>query len=186
MAALIRVRDVLIFVGLMWGIFFLNWAFSGYLNTYGLIPRRIDGLPGIVLSPFLHANYVHLISNTVPLLVMGSFVALEGKWRFWIVAISIAIIGGVLVWLTGRGYNHIGASGVVYGLFAYVLGRAWWQRNFVSILLAIVVLALYSGIISTLFVFQSGISFEGHLFGFLSGGLVAYWSWGNKKSVKAG
>ncbi|MEH6630360.1 MAG: rhomboid family intramembrane serine protease [Halopseudomonas aestusnigri] len=181
MTALVRVRDVIIFVGLMWGIFFLNWAFSGSLNNYGLLPRSVYGLPGIITSPFLHADYSHIISNSIPILIMGSFVALEGKWRFWIVTGAIGLIGGGLVWLVGRYSMHIGASGVVYGLFAYVLGRAWWQRNFASILLAVVVLVLYSGYIASLFIPRTGISFEGHLFGFLSGGLVAYVSWKREK-----
>ncbi|OUS12608.1 hypothetical protein A9Q97_05820 [Rhodospirillales bacterium 47_12_T64] len=181
MNALLRVRDVLIFVGLMWAVFFLNWAVSGSLNNYGLLPRSIHGLLGIITSPFLHAGYVHIISNTIPILIMGSFVALEGKGRFWVVAGAIAVIGGGLVWLAGRYSMHIGASGVVYGLFAYVLGRAWWQRNFASILLAVVVLVLYSGYIFSLFIPRAGISFEGHLFGFLSGGLVAYISWKRQK-----
>ena len=181
MASLNRLRDVFVFLGLMWGVFGLNWVLSGSLTAYGILPRHIEGLPGIIISPFLHANYLHLISNSIPLLVIGGFVALEGHRRFWTVTILTALLGGGLVWLFGRGYTHIGASGIVYGLFAYLLARAWWKRNFVSIVVAVIVLALYSGIILTLFIPRAGISFEGHLFGFVAGGFVAFCSWRYRK-----
>ncbi len=173
-----RFRDVFIFVGSLWVVFALNWVLSGALFQYGLVPRHAETLPGILVSPFLHAGYVHLISNSVPLLILGCLVSLERRGdrrgQFRSVCLAIILFSGGLVWCFGRTALHIGASGIVYGLLGYLLGSAWWRRDFRSIIIAIFVLALYSGLISGLFIPMRGVSFEAHLFGFLSGGLIAY------------
>ena len=185
MSFLNRFRDVFVFVGSLWAVFALNWMLSGALYQYGLVPRNIGALPGILVSPFLHAGYVHLISNSVPLLILGCLVSLETRGgrrgQFRSICLALILFSGGLVWCFGREALHIGASGIVYGLLGYLLGSAWWRRDFRSIIIAVFVLALYSGLISGLFIPMRGVSFEAHLFGFLSGGLIAYISCRTKK-----
>ncbi|MCZ4280767.1 rhomboid family intramembrane serine protease [Kiloniella laminariae] len=171
---LLRLKDVIIFAGIMWIAHFTNWMLDGKFWSYGVAPRSVDHLSGIVFSPFIHGDYIHLISNTVPLLIFGGLISQEAKWRFWQVSVTLIFLSGGLLWLVGFDGIHFGASGVVFGLFSYLLGRAWWRRDFLSILAAVIVLALYSGLISSLFVIKEGISWEGHLVGFLAGGIVAY------------
>ncbi|KKJ76336.1 hypothetical protein WH95_14075 [Kiloniella litopenaei] len=185
MSFLNRFRDVFLFVGSLWVVFALNWALSGALYQYGLVPRHVETLPGILVTPFLHADYLHLLSNSIPLLILGCLVSLERRGdrrdQFRSICLALILFSGGLVWCFGRTALHIGASGVVYGLLGYLLGSAWWRRDFRSIIIAIFVLALYSGLISGLFIPMRGVSFEAHLFGFLSGGLIAYISCRTKK-----
>ncbi len=142
------------------------------LQSNGIHPRELDGLDGILWAPFLHGGYRHLISNSVPFLVLGFLVALRG-FRYWLtVTAAVLVVGGGLTWLLAGGSNHIGASGIVFGYFGALMGAAFYDRRARIIAPALVALLLYSGMVAGL-VPQEGISWEGHLFGLVAGVLAA-------------
>ncbi|NET59509.1 MAG: rhomboid family intramembrane serine protease [Symploca sp. SIO2E6] len=161
-------------VVLMWVLEIVDvLVFRQGLNIYGIIPREIIGLRGILFAPFLHGGFAHLISNTIPFLILGWFVMLPGTSKFFIVTPIIMLVSGIGVWLFGSSGVHIGASGVVFGYLGFLLARGFFERNFPSILLSLVVGSLYGGLIWGVLPTQSGVSWEGHLFGFVGGVLAA-------------
>ena len=114
-----EITGVVVFVGTIWGGFFASWFFPA-LDNYGVVPRRLIGLVGIPAMPFLHANLQHILSNTVPLFVL--LVLLAGsRAESWEVVALIVFLGGFLLWLCGREAVHIGASGLIAGLGAFLI-----------------------------------------------------------------
>ena len=146
--------------------------YRGQLDRYGIYPRYIPGLRGIIWSPFLHGDFTHLIANTAPFLILGWLVMLqETADFFWVSAIAM-VVGGTGVWLFGAPAFHIGASGVIFGYLGFLLSRGFFERNLPSIVLSLVVGFVYGGLIWGVLPGQPGVSWEGHLFGFI-GGVVA-------------
>lgn len=146
---------------------------TGYsLMAFGLIPRTMQGLFGILTSPFLHASFTHLSANLIAFVILGSLVIIEGVNRFIAVSAIVILLGGLLVWLFGFSGVHVGASGWVFGLWAYLLSRAWFHRSWGNLLTAAVVALLYGGLVVG-FLPRQGVSFEGHLFGALAGFIAA-------------
>jgi membrane associated rhomboid family serine protease len=150
----------------------LNVATGYSLNAFGLVPRTLLGLAGIITSPFLHSSFAHLSTNLIAFLILGTLVIVEGRNRFMAVSAIIILLGGSLVWLFGFRGVHIGASGWVFGLWAYLLARAWFQRSWSNLITASVVVPLYGGLIFG-FLPRQGISFEGHVFGAIAGFIAA-------------
>lgn len=164
-----------VFVSSFWIIEFVDlFFFRGWLDRFGIAPHQLIGLRGILFAPFLHGNLPHLIANTVPFLILGWLVMLQETSDFWIVTMITMIVGGLGVWLfAAPGSLHIGASGLIFGYLGFLLLRGYFQRNFASILLSIVVGVVYGGLIWGVLPTQPGISWQGHLFGFLGGVLAA-------------
>lgn len=156
-------------VAAMWLLEFVDIALGGRLNYLDIYPRSTIGLRGILLAPFLHLNFQHLISNTIPFVVMGWFVMLRGIPEFFKVSVIVALASGIGTWLFGSAGLHIGASGVVFGYFGFLLSRAYFERSSLSIALSLAVGLLYGGLIWGVLPGRFGISWEGHLFGFLGG-----------------
>lgn len=156
----------------MWGIEVADSVvLDEALQRNGLRPRRLDGLDGIAWAPFLHSDYGHVASNSVPLLVLGGLVAARGR-RYWgWVTCAAILLGGGLTWLLAGDGIHIGASGVVFGYFGAILGAAIFERRIRALGAALIALGFYSSLIAGL-VPQEAISWEGHLFG-LVGGVIA-------------
>jgi membrane associated rhomboid family serine protease len=143
------------------------------LDEYGIEPRETDGLIGIVAAPFLHADFGHLISNTVPFIIMGVLIALGGAVRVLAVTAIVGLVSGFGVWLIApENTNHIGASGIVFGYGTYLMTRGFYNRSAVEILVGIVVAALFGTSLLAGLAPQQGISWQGHLFGAI-GGVVA-------------
>ena len=141
----------------------------------GIHPHHIDGLDGIVFAPFLHAGFGHLLSNTVPFLVLGVVIALSGLRRVILVTVIVAVIAGLGVWLFApSGTDHIGASGVVFGYAAYLIARGLFSRSGLHLVTGAVVVAVWGGTLLSDLVPRDGISWQGHLFGAV-GGVVAAW-----------
>ena len=163
-----------VFAAVIWVVEIVDWAIGHRLDQYGIVPRTRDGLVGIAFSPFLHASWGHVVLNTVPLLFMGALIAFEGQRRFLTVTLIVALVGGALVWVFGRNAIHIGASGVVFGYFGYLVARAWYQRSLVAVLVAILVVGTYGTVILGILPSVPGVSWEAHLFGLLSGVLSAW------------
>ena len=146
----------------------------GSLDALGIRPRSIDGLWGIVFAPFLHGGLRHLLANTIPFVVLGWLVMVRRTSDFFAVSVVAILLGGLGVWLFGAPRTiHIGASGLIFGYLGYLLLRGYFERSVVAILLAIFVGVLYGGALWGLLPGQRGISWEGHLFGFLGGGGAA-------------
>ena len=162
------------FVALLWIVHLvqvLTFDFGGF----GLFPRAVFGLRGIVLAPLIHADWQHLISNSAPLLFLGSIIVVFYRRVAWRSMLMIYLLTGLAVWLFGRTVYHIGASGVVYGLLSFVFWSGIFRRNIKSIVLALIVLFLYSGLFLGILPNQPGISWESHLLGALMGIFTAYW-----------
>ena len=159
-------------MALMWGIEIVDTLLlDERLQLYGLRPRETEGLDGILWAPFLHSDFGHIASNTVPFLALGGLVAVRGmRYWGWVTAITI-VVGGGATWLLGGSGLHIGASGVVFGYFGAILGAAVFERRVRALGAALIALGFYSSLIAGL-VPQPQISWEGHLFG-LVGGVIA-------------
>lgn len=158
----------------MWLLELIDWILPGTpLDYYGIRPRVIGALVGIIFAPFLHGGFGHLLANSVPLLVLGLLVTARRSDDFPLVFAHAAFIGGVGTWLFGAPNSiHIGASGIVFGLFAFLIARGFFERSVSAVLLSVVAAVLYGGMLWSLIPVQSGVSWSGHLFGFI-GGVVA-------------
>jgi len=143
----------------------VNGSMDHQLNAWGILPRTVHGLAGIPLSPFLHGSFSHVISNAVTFLGLGGLVGLRGRQVLFRVSLIVILIGGAGVWAFGRSATHIGASGLVFGYFGYLVARGWYERRFGPILVAIGVIILYGGLIVGVFPTQGLVSWEAHLFG---------------------
>lgn len=173
-------------VGIMWAVFLLNALLGDRLvRTLGIAPRRLDGLDGVLFGPFLHGGVEHLASNSFPLLVLGFLAFLEGARRF-VAAIGICwLVSGLGTWVFGGGLT-IGASGVVFGLFTYLITRGFYNRDWKQLLLAVVLFVAYGSILwGILPTVGSNVSWQAHLFGAL-GGVLAAFLLQRKRSVPVG
>jgi membrane associated rhomboid family serine protease len=152
---------------------FLVW--QGGLDAYGIRPRTWQGLGHVLTAPFFHAGFSHLAANTLPLIILGWLVMVRRTSDFVVVALVAGLVSGLGIWLLGGARTiHLGASGVIFGFLGYLLARAYFERSVSALLLAVVALALYSGLLWGVLPWQPGVSWLGHLFGLLGGGLAAY------------
>jgi membrane associated rhomboid family serine protease len=167
------VRLVVAMAAVMWALEIVDVVTDDRLDRLGIEPRETDGLIGIVMAPFLHAGFDHLISNTVPFLAMGCAIALKGAARVAVVTAIVALIGGLGTWLVGpENTNHIGASGIVFGYASYLVSRGFFDRDLLELAIGAVVVAVWGGALLGGLLPQDGISWQGHLFGGI-GGLAA-------------
>ena len=157
----------------IWAVELVNLALGHRLNVMGIHPRAVAGLPGIVLFPFLHNGIDHVLLNTIPLVILGALVILHGPRVFVEVSVVIILVSGIGVWLFGRSGYHVGASGLIFGYFGFLVGRAWHERSISSILIAVITIVLYGGILWGILPTRTGISWEAHVFGLLAGILAA-------------
>lgn len=157
----------------MWGIEIVDTAvLDDRLQANGILPRRTEGLDGIAFAPFLHSDFGHVTSNSLPLLVLGGLVAVRGM-RYWAwVTATVTVVGGALTWALAGFGNHIGASGVVFGYFGALLAAAVVERRLQALASALLVIMFYGGLVAGI-VPQDSISWEGHLFGMLGGVIAA-------------
>jgi membrane associated rhomboid family serine protease len=154
-----------------WVVQFLNAADEYRLDRFGVRPREVDGLWGVVTMPFLHASYNHLLSNTVPLVLIGWVLLLSGI-RVWATVTAIVVLGGgALTWLVGPANTLIvGASAMIFGWLGYLLARAYFSRRLKWIIVAILVLVFFGTLLIGLFpTLHSGISWQAHVCGFAAG-----------------
>jgi membrane associated rhomboid family serine protease len=164
---------ILGFVITIWLIELVNSQMDYRLNVFGIVPRTSYGLIGIPLSPFLHFGLNHLVSNTIIFLGLSGLIAFRGSRTLLSVSVFIILVGGLGVWAFGRPATHIGASGLVFGYFGYLVARGWYERRPGSILIAIIVIVLYGGLIVGVLPAPGFVSWEAHLFGLIAGVLAA-------------
>ncbi len=170
-----RVVPVFILAGLMWLLEIIDAILPADLDQYGIESREADGLTGVVAAPFLHADFAHLMANTVPFLILGCLVALRFG-RFWAITATIAVGSGIGVWLVGPANTiTVGASGVVFGYLTFLLAAGVLTRNWVDVLIGLGVLFLYGGLLVGALPFGvgPGVSWQAHLMGGISGVLAA-------------
>ncbi len=174
-----RLRNSLYWPGLMvvvlWVIQLVNVLLGGMLGRLGVFPRDPEGLIGIVTSPLIHGDWGHLMSNTPPLFVLAALLFFFYPRVATTSFFMIYLLTGVTLWLFGRPVYHIGASGVIYGLVAFIAWNGLFRRNLKAIALALVVVFYYGGMFLGILPGQPGISWEGHLFGALAGIFTAYY-----------
>jgi len=153
----------------MWLAFFLEYLYGWPLSNLGIQPRTIIGFVGIIIAPLIHGNLSHLVSNTVPLIFLGStlfffYPRIAGKVFF-----RAFFWTNILVWLFARPANHIGASGVVYGLAFFLIFFGLFRRDFLSILISVLTLLLYGGVFYGVLPTDARVSWESHFAGALVG-----------------
>jgi membrane associated rhomboid family serine protease len=163
------------FAGLLWLVQIVNaFVFGGALSAYGVQPRTIAGLWGILFAPFLHASFAHLIANTVPLLVLGWLVMLRKKRDLFTVSALAALVGGLGTWLIGPALSvEVGASVLIFGYLGYLLLRGVFERRLWPIVGSVLVFFFYGGALFGVLPGAAGISWQAHLFGLLGGILAA-------------
>ena len=145
----------------------------GALGRLGIRPRTNIGLLGILFAPFLHGSWSHLLGNLTTFFILGWFVMLGGTQEFYTVTIFTALIGGFGVWLFGRPGPHSGASGLIFGYLGFLLVNGYFESDSLAIVLSTLVGFCYGQLLWLVFPIRERMSWEGHLFGFLSGVLVA-------------
>lgn len=161
-------------VSSLWATFGVNTLLGGGLLQFGIVPRTTNGLLGILAAPFLHANLNHLLANTVPFLLFGWLVMLRDRRHFLPVALYSMLGAGLLAWLLGApGSVHVGASGVVFGFLGFLLLSGWYARSFASIAISVLVAVVWGGTIAGVLPGTPGVSWQGHLGGFIGGVLAA-------------
>lgn len=174
-----RFASPIALLALMWAVQLADSILPGSFTGFGLRSWDLPGLGGIVLGPLLHSGWSHLIANSVPLLVLGVLVAIEGAGRFWFVTAVVAVVGGVGTWIVNApGTLTVGASGLVFGYFAYIVVRVLSPRplahRIAHFLIAVLVIVLYGGaIVSGILQAGAGISWQAHLFGAIGGATAA-------------
>jgi membrane associated rhomboid family serine protease len=172
-----NIRTVLTICLILFGIEILNIFTGRYLNQFGLIPRNSSALYGIIFSPFLHASLWHFLSNITPLAVFSFFMLQHGSTRFILVTISCIFTTGALVWIFGRTATHVGASGLVYAYFGYLLLAGILSREIKLVLISLFIGFIYGGLMFRILPGAIYISWESHLFGFVSGlGCALLWA----------
>jgi len=164
-----------VLAAIMWIVELFDQISGDDLDQYGIQPRDVDSLPGIVAAPFLHAGFDHLIGNTIPFLILGAIIALGGATRVLLTTAIIILVAGLGTWLIGPAHSvHVGASGVVFGYAGYVIARGVFSRSLLELAIGALVVVLYSSTLLSALVPTQGISWQSHLFGGI-GGVLAAW-----------
>ncbi len=169
-----ELRGIVLFIGVIWAVFFTSLLFPT-LDSFGIVPRTLLGLVGISTAPFLHANFYHLLGNTIPLFFLLALLA-GSKARSFAIVLEIVLLGGLLLWAFGRSANHIGASGLIFGLITFWILSGILEQRIVPLIVAAVVGFSYGGTLlwGVLPTVGPQISWDGHLCGAIAGGVVAY------------
>ena len=165
---------LIVFIGVILVVEVVNGLLDHSLNAFGLVPRTANGLVGVPLSPFLHGSFAHVQSNAVALLALGCLAVMRGGSRFPWVCLIIIVAGGLGLWVVGRPATHVGASGLVFGLFGYLVVKGFLDRSILSVLAAAVVCGVFGWtMLSGVLPISGFVSWEGHLCGLAAGVMAA-------------
>lgn len=168
------IRIVIALVSVLWIVQFVQFFGLYDFSSYGNWPKHVEGLKGIIFSPFIHGSFQHLISNTLPILVLLTVLLNAYPRVGLVVLIFIHIASGVLVWLFAPDTGiHIGISGIIYGIAAFLVASGFFRKDRTSATIAILIALVYGGMVMG-FLPQEGISWESHLFGAVSGVFIAF------------
>ena len=174
------------FTVLLYLIEIVDAAMSGRLDQFGIQPRSVGGLDGILWAPLLHHGWAHLFANTLPVLLFGFLAMSNGVGQWVAVTLTIWLFSGVGVWLIGAEGTTVGASGLAFGWLAFLLVRGLFNRAFGQIVVAVALFLYWGGTLLGVLPGNPGVSWQGHLFGAI-GGILAAWlvSMANKSAGKA-
>jgi membrane associated rhomboid family serine protease len=169
-------KTALIWVAIIWAIYIIDLLLPYNFNQFGIYPRKASGILGVFFSPFIHANFIHILSNTLPLFILSLLLYVFYPKISWGVIILSILVGGLGVWLIGRSAFHVGASGLIYALAAFLITSGFLAKSFKALLLSLFVIIAYGGLIWGMFpsVFRTYVSWEGHLMGAAAGVLIAF------------
>ena len=158
----------------MWVLEVVDVALDHRLDQYGIEPRDPDGLVGVVAAPFLHADFGHLIANTIPFVTLGIIIGLQGVARVLGVTGIVLVVSGLGTWLIAPDNSiHIGASGIVFGYATYLLARGIFNRDLIETGIGLGVVAIWGTALLGGLIPQDGVSWQGHFFGAVGGVLAA-------------
>jgi membrane associated rhomboid family serine protease len=181
-----RFSPIITILVVCWVVFIINnLVLAGSLTHFGITPRRISSLPGIIWSPFLHLSFRHILANTLPLLILGGIICARNRAEFIGVTLAGIFIGGALTWLLARNACHVGASGLVFCYFGFLASRAYFDRTIITLLISIVCIVGYGGILKGLLPMSSAISWESHLAGLIAGIIIAWIATNQRRDAKA-
>lgn len=167
-------RALAALVGIMWAVEVVNSLDSYRLDKDGIVPRSFSHLDGVLFAPFLHASWSHLISNSVPFVILGLAIALAGAVRLLEVSAIVALTSGLGTWLIAPSNSvTVGASGIVFGYATYLISRGVFTRRVLEILLGVVVLVVFGVTLLYDLIPHTGISWQAHLFGAIGGVIAA-------------
>ena len=171
----------------MWGLELMDWLTPGlYLDWFGIHPRSLPGLLGIFVAPVLHSSWSHLLTNTSPFLIFGGLIALNSATEYWIVTLGCALISGLGVWVVSPPQTvTVGASGVIFGYFGYLLLRGFFERKVSSIIISLAVGFFYGSILFQVIPSERGISWSAHFFGLVGGVLIAQFLGKRKRNTSS-
>ena len=158
-----------LFVFIIWFVYWVEIHFGFNFTKAGVLPRNLIGLKGVFLSPFIHSDTNHLFNNSIPLFVLLSFVIYFYRSVYLKVLLLGGLLSGLLTWIIAREAYHIGASGIVYLLFSFVFFSGIIKKQFQLVAVSLIVIFLYGSMIWYVFPLKEGVSWEGHLSGFLVG-----------------
>jgi membrane associated rhomboid family serine protease len=161
-------------VVVLWLIKLVEFEYGLDFSDWGVYPREISGLRGIIFSPFIHSNFEHLAANSLPLLILTFSLFFFYRKSSYIILILIYLLSGLFVWLGGREAMHIGASGIIYGLAAFLFLSGVISYNIRLLTISLIVALLYGGLIWGIFPVKPEISWESHLWGGISGFVLAW------------
>ncbi|MEV4737893.1 MULTISPECIES: rhomboid family intramembrane serine protease [unclassified Microbacterium] len=184
-----RFASPILLLAAMWIVQAADAILPGSFTGFGLRSWDLEGLLGILVGPLLHANWQHLIANSLPLLVLGCLVAVEGARRFWTVTLLAAVVGGLGTWLLNApGTLTVGASGLVFGYFGYTVLRVFApgrvSHRILYAVVAVIVIALYGGsMLAGVVGVREGVSWQAHLFGAIGGGLAVFLGRGRSRAT---
>jgi membrane associated rhomboid family serine protease len=160
---------------LIWFIFWIQIVLKINLAHLGIIPRSEAGLPGILFAPLLHGSMVHLFSNTVPLLILGTTIFFFYPRAAYRIFFLSWFATNLLVWIFARPSVHLGASGLVYGIAFFLFFIGFFRKDFISILLSFVTVIFYGGIVYGIFPGEPYVSWESHMCGAIVGFCCAFY-----------
>lgn len=164
-----------LFVCLLWLIKLVEWHWELRFTSFGILPRKVDGLSGILFSPLIHGDFTHLFNNSVPILMLGwtlfyfyKELAPKIVWWSW-------ILSGLYTWISARTSYHIGASGLVYALFGFLFISGFVRRSNALIAISFLVAFLYGSLVWGILPWDKSISWEGHFWGLFAGFVLAFY-----------
>lgn len=163
-----------LYILVIWMLYFIEIKFGYNFNKYGVFPREFKGLRGVFFTHFIHSNTLHLFNNSIPLFVLLLSIFMFYKEVALKVLVYGALLTGFLTWIIARESYHIGASGVVYLLFSFVFFSGLFKKHFRLVAVSLIVIFLYGSMIWYVLPIKEGMSWEGHLSGFLVGLAFAF------------
>ena len=173
------IKYPVLFLAICWSVFLADYNWDLDLYLYGVNPRTVSGLKGILFSPFIHGDFGHIINNSLPIFILSSMVFYFYKPIAWPAIIWMYVISGIWLWVGGRNSDvipnyHFGASTLIYGFASFLFFSGVFRKHKQLMMVSAFVVFMYGSITHGIFPFDTRVSWEGHLFGAISGILVAY------------